>query len=581
MRYNNWILLLALVCVLITTKDATAQVDPELPDLAPRELEITGDLSIVFPALRRQPIVGFNPPPRVPDIPGQRMPFADPYKQPSAELPPSPLVAPNPPDVNALATRVPITGVIEGSLGKHLNRSVTADLALASTKATSVLLSGAYRGSNGIEPFSGSDASSGFDHLNGMMTLSHAMTNAQIETSIAGFRNGYSLYGAGLSAGSLALNNPERIFSGAHARIALSSLPGSRIQLTGALDLGMSSIGTDIFDPAIRVDPSSERDESYLDFSTAASFPIRDGNIRIVGNAVTSGLDDSGFPGSTVQSGYSEVALAYLYSKNLFLEGGLAAFGFASDAQTDAGRSQSLSYLSPVLKATYSISPSISWYAGNTPSITSHLMKDAFKHAPFLMDEPLLLPTLTALDAHTGMSLMSEYVTGQAQFGWKDQPFRRFAHRPSAGLASYDRGYAALAYDDASMFYGRLDLAFILRPGFQFGVDLEFRNAELTELKSDIPYFSPLTAGGFLSASFMDGSALIQMNWRPEGLRPVNLTGTTETQSLTLISLSGTYFVSPAYGVSLGVRNLGSQPEFWDNYTSEASTVFFGAQYRW
>ena len=78
---------------------AFARQDTVLPDLAPREVEITGDLTIAFPTLRRQPIVGFNPPPRVPDIDSNRRPFTEAYGQASADLPPSPLQAPEPPSV--------------------------------------------------------------------------------------------------------------------------------------------------------------------------------------------------------------------------------------------------------------------------------------------------------------------------------------------------------------------------------------------------------------------------------------------------------------------------------------------------
>ena len=58
----------ALLILFLATHALPAQARQDLPDLAPREVEITGDLTIAFPTLRRQPIVGFNPPPRVPDM---------------------------------------------------------------------------------------------------------------------------------------------------------------------------------------------------------------------------------------------------------------------------------------------------------------------------------------------------------------------------------------------------------------------------------------------------------------------------------------------------------------------------------
>ncbi len=81
---------LLLVVLSFLVMPSQARQDAALPDLAPRQVEITGDLTIAFPALRRQPIIGFNPPPRVPDISSSRLPFTEAYAQRSADLPPSP-----------------------------------------------------------------------------------------------------------------------------------------------------------------------------------------------------------------------------------------------------------------------------------------------------------------------------------------------------------------------------------------------------------------------------------------------------------------------------------------------------------
>ena len=80
-RIPLW-LLLAVLLWLVLPVEALAQVDTTrsaLPDIAPREVEIRGQLEILLPSLRRQPLVGFNPPPRVPRPPAGRRPFAETY----------------------------------------------------------------------------------------------------------------------------------------------------------------------------------------------------------------------------------------------------------------------------------------------------------------------------------------------------------------------------------------------------------------------------------------------------------------------------------------------------------------------
>ena len=69
------------VAVLALRTASAQDPQPVLPNLAPREVEIRGQLVIQFPALERQPLIGFNPPPRIPTIPADRRPLVEEYKQ--------------------------------------------------------------------------------------------------------------------------------------------------------------------------------------------------------------------------------------------------------------------------------------------------------------------------------------------------------------------------------------------------------------------------------------------------------------------------------------------------------------------
>ena len=262
--------------------EAAARQDVVLPELAPREVEITGDLTIVFPALRRQPLVGFNPPPPVPDIPSSRTPFAEAYKQPSADLPPSPVVPPDPPNVSALAQRIPMNGRMEASLGRYLDRRLSANMAFGYSLHSATLLNFDYRGTSGEQPFVGSTASSGFDKLTADLTHSRRLGGLVWSVGASGFKEGYELFGLTPESGTQSLAHPNRDFSGGEGFVALSSLPGSPYEAEVAITTGLSTIDTDVYDPSDRIDPVTERKETYLSARGNISIPITDGYVKVM-----------------------------------------------------------------------------------------------------------------------------------------------------------------------------------------------------------------------------------------------------------------------------------------------------------
>ncbi|PAU95305.1 hypothetical protein CK503_03680 [Aliifodinibius salipaludis] len=79
---------------------AQQQQDSEssmLPEIDPQDIEIRSQFEARFPGLRRQPILGFDPNPRVYQIDPNRTPFMETHEQVVANLPVSQLSRPEPP----------------------------------------------------------------------------------------------------------------------------------------------------------------------------------------------------------------------------------------------------------------------------------------------------------------------------------------------------------------------------------------------------------------------------------------------------------------------------------------------------
>lgn len=73
-----------------------------LPEIDPQDIEIRSQFQASFPGIRRQPILGFDPTPRVYQVDPNRMPFMETQEQVVANLPVSELSRPEPPAYNPL-----------------------------------------------------------------------------------------------------------------------------------------------------------------------------------------------------------------------------------------------------------------------------------------------------------------------------------------------------------------------------------------------------------------------------------------------------------------------------------------------
>jgi hypothetical protein len=73
-----------------------------LPEIDPQDIEIRSQFQARFPGIRRQPILGFDPTPRVYQVDPNRMPFMETQEQVVANLPVSELSRPDPPAYNPL-----------------------------------------------------------------------------------------------------------------------------------------------------------------------------------------------------------------------------------------------------------------------------------------------------------------------------------------------------------------------------------------------------------------------------------------------------------------------------------------------
>ena len=119
------ILLLSLFLMGPLSTLSAQQTDPQaqqnlLPEIDPQDIEIRSQFQARFPGLRRQPILGFNPKPRVFQIDPNRTPFIESEEAIAASVPVGQLDRPDAPTYFPLSYANPATGFARLGIGTYV-----------------------------------------------------------------------------------------------------------------------------------------------------------------------------------------------------------------------------------------------------------------------------------------------------------------------------------------------------------------------------------------------------------------------------------------------------------------------------
>jgi hypothetical protein len=159
---------------LLIAQDATPTT--LLPDIDPQDIEIRGDFQVRFPGITRQPILGFNPRPRVFQIDPNRMPFIETPEQVVASLPVSELDRPAPPPF--VFYQKPERFRLWSTTGIGNYMSPEADVFLEIPIRQRTLVGGSFHNfSSGSYLGDDTDQTSSFRNMNGALQAVHYAGN--------------------------------------------------------------------------------------------------------------------------------------------------------------------------------------------------------------------------------------------------------------------------------------------------------------------------------------------------------------------------------------------------------------------
>ncbi len=542
---------------------------PDLPDIAPREVEIRGQLEISFPSLQRQPLIGFNPPPRLPEIPANRIPFVELYKQESVDLPPSPLAPPSPPRLTGISTRPPARVEFDATAGRYFSRTIRGRVGLPVGSNESFMARLDYAGLDSYEPF---EEAAPYNLFDGALAFSTSRRTFNAGAEVGGFVDTYDLFGALVGNGSSPIvPQPTRDGRGLNTAAWIRASTPSGVDARLRLEFGSSAYETDVFGDAAEEGPL-HRSDRRLGANGAVEFQAGAGRIGVEGTVGHSTLDPLTIANSGATS-YDAAAYVRFPVANVFqLTAGGRFMGFSLEAGDDAAEDALPSneqVIMPDVRLEMYLAHGAMLYVQNRPRLEHHGLAGLLELNPFLVAEPVVAPTVQSIGAEGG-GRYRDYAS-----------FLFFEHVDASTTEGYARGFSAARYDDATMIYGGGDISMTIARGVQASIGVTGRHGRLED-DVIIPYFGSVVGDAMLSFAFDDNKGLVQLTGRYESSRYRDRSKTRQLGDFFDLDLLATYQVTPALKLLFALDNVSADRlERYDGYPLPSFVARAGVGVRW
>ena len=600
----------ACLCLAVRPLPVHAQDDdptPVLPDIAPQVYEILGSLEISLPSLQRQPLMGFNPPPRVAAVPADRQPFVEPYKQKSEDLPPIPLASPVPPSIQSLVGGIPMDGTLEVSVGNYLTRAVRwrveqplsrpasfrrpLDTAHSGVQQaaprTSFVSRLDYDGSRGHIPHEAPEGVlASFNIFEGLAGIQHVAEWATFGIELDGLLSGQPLYAAspGASFGSTLEAAPNRTSVGGGGNLWFATGASTGMDLDARLRYGITSHETKVADD----DPTDRFSRREASLSTVARLdvPLSRGVALVADARYTQLKFDDDRTGSGVSMLDAAGGIRINQSRRFRLRGSARLLTFREESGSYS------TWIAPDLRLDAYLGSSLHLYVLNDARAEHRSTTSMLGENPYLVDRPLIRPTLFNIDARTGGRIQIDRFALDMHVGYAQAPsYRYFESASESDAGGYSVGMTTVRYDEAEILYASSDASLSLPGAFNLTAGFSLRDGTLADDDRDIPYFGRFLGRGALSWSFLRGRGFVQATARYESTRSPHAERPTPSQDESSASdlegwfdvdVQGSYWFTSNIGVLLRLENIGAEGTMrWEHYDQRPLVVSLGIGLRW
>lgn len=558
---------------------------PALPDIAPRTVEIRGQLEIHFPVLERQPLIGFNPPPRMVDVTGRR-PFTEAYRTGAADLPASPLQAPNAPTLARLEGIERRMGILEARAGRYFSRYLDARIEHGFNPNVAVTGQLRYRGLDGHEPFEFDPvASSASDDLDGRVDLHLFGDDLRGGVGIEGYHASYEMYGAtGSFSAPPLIPYPGRTGSNLEASGWIRTTTSGPIDGALRARLSGTSFTTDSC-PEIIFGPCNsdqfERNQRTLSIDGVGEFDLNGRTAFAQANVALSGVDRQGLAGTDVVTADAGLGALLVQSPTMALHIG-ARMLYAGSNDNAGEPDYTLLYVSPDVRLDVYPGTGIQIFAENRPSATHGHLADVYRVNPYVVAQPSLHGELTMVDARAGARFFRGPATVNVEGGLMMSPQYQFFQRGTVE-GDYAMGVSELAYDEAQILHAGGDVSVVVGGIATANAGLTWRRGRLTDLgDAHIPYFGAFLGHAMISVPIASNSVVLTATGRYESSRYRDIAQTRRLGDYAALDLRGTFRVNHMIGIVAAVENISAgYLEQWDGYPQPPVIISGGLRLSW
>ncbi|MFY0684751.1 MAG: hypothetical protein JXR20_09370 [Balneola sp.] len=538
-----------------------------LPEIDPQDIEIRSEFRARFPGIRRQPILGFNPKPRVFQIDPNRTPFMESDKDAVASIALTQLDRPAPPVKKILSEPSRTNAFIKAGVGNFITPELEAYALRKLNEHSVASLNLDFTSSDGH--LDNQDSGFRFFDLNGVYGTK-LNSGIQLSTKVGVFSDFNHLYDLPTipSGGS---GTSEKDYRGFNAGVILenntNALEGWEYYLNGTI------LSLDLMAPnaALRGEQTEQFVQTGFEkkWAGAKLYDVFNAKIDVKGGSYTvNSLGDTQWIQTKATLGYSTL---FNYETELKVEGGLAYIA-------DGFRSKPLFVSEAALNHTIKEGLNLTGKVYTRPEIKS--MWEHHQTNRFLNSSSQTQYQYTfGVDGGVEFKpIESTKLFGSVSYNVIDN--YAFYARETENFGSGDfQAFYGLNYADATKF--RLEMGItqqLIDDRFWFD---GFVYAQRPELKSggDIPFEERLGAEGTFSLSPVNKIKV--SSWAQfvgERFDP-NPNNTENLKGYILLNGGLDYQVNEKFGVYFKVLNiLGQDYEVWEGYQERPFQVFGGVK---
>lgn len=568
---SSLLLVLGLASALVLVPGTFAQQTDttQLPEIAPREIEIRGERQIALPSLERQPLTGFASSRSFPTVPVDRQPYLEPYEQELDDMPES-LPVPEQMATSLEPEANPAGGFIQGGGGRYSSRFFESRVLVPISNKERVSFHGDYAGTEGFSPFAGDTVNTPSDVAEARVRFESRRDPVRINADVYGSAQSFTLYGTPRNP-----NEADRDTYSAGTSIRLAS-PNVE-DVVAEVRYDHSEVTSHLFGPNQQMELDYREQQLGLDGTLTAPIALRPQAkatytySRFSGNA----RNDQAY---TVDG---RGTVSFFESDSSSLEVGAAVLSLDTPADpTTTSRAVGSTYVVPYVHALWRLNESARLFVRNRPQLSDPSLDHLYAQNPYAEHAPSLRPTVETTNARAGLTVTTGPVRLSASTGYRYAPTYRFFEPADPG--GLNSGLFEVEYESAQIIEAEGQIGLQGIRGVHASVGVSVRNGTLGTTDTDIPNFATVTGNAMFSVSFADGAGFFEVLSEFEGPRPAGRAQSTQLDSYFTVDLEGSYAISSNVDVVVRAKNLAFRtPTLWQGYPRPPAEITTGLRFNW